>query len=137
MRIPGLLLGLLIGAELPIAAQTADSIRNGSDPVIQDNSFLVEEAYNQEAGIVQHISTFQIQRGTSDFDASFTQEWPVGSIKHQLSYDIPVSRIGSHTGLTADCYCFFSSFLAFSTAALSAAALSFSVFDFRVPALSR
>ena len=25
---------------------------------IQDNSFLIEEAYNQEANVVQHISTF-------------------------------------------------------------------------------
>jgi hypothetical protein len=26
---------------------------------IQDNSFLIEEAYNQEDGVVQHISAFQ------------------------------------------------------------------------------
>lgn len=25
---------------------------------IQDNSFLLEEAYNQEAGVVQHIQSF-------------------------------------------------------------------------------
>jgi hypothetical protein len=29
-----------------------------SDARIQDNSFLVEEAYNQEFGVVQHISNF-------------------------------------------------------------------------------
>ena len=28
-------------------------------PPIQDNSFLIEEAYNQERGVVQHIGTFQ------------------------------------------------------------------------------
>jgi hypothetical protein len=27
-------------------------------PPIQDNSFLIEEAYNQEFGMVQHINTF-------------------------------------------------------------------------------
>jgi len=27
-------------------------------PGIQDNSFLVEEAYNQNFGVVQHISSF-------------------------------------------------------------------------------
>ncbi len=86
-----MLLGLLAAAPTLLAQSAA--------PPIQDNSFLVEEAYNQEAGIVQHISTFQIARGTSDFDASFTQEWPVGSIRHQLSYDIPISRIGSQTGV--------------------------------------
>lgn len=48
---------------------------------------------------MQHISTFQGRRGSSDFDFAFTQEWPVGTIRHQLSYDIPVTRIGSRTGI--------------------------------------
>jgi hypothetical protein len=68
-------------------------------PIIQDNSFLMEEAYNQEQGIVQHITTFRRHRGSSDFDASFTQEWPIGSIKHQLSYDLPLIRSASETGI--------------------------------------
>ena len=68
-------------------------------PLIQDNSFLVEEAYNQEAGVVQHIVTFQQSRGLKGFDAAFTQEWPVGSIRHQLSYDLPLQRAGSSTGI--------------------------------------
>ncbi|MFL5490943.1 MAG: transporter [Gemmatimonadales bacterium] len=54
---------------------------------IQDNSFLVEEAYNQEAGVVQHISNYAVTGG--DWTFSFTQEWPLGGIKHQLSYTIP------------------------------------------------
>jgi hypothetical protein len=33
----------------------------GRDPRIEDNSFLIEEAYNQEYGVVQEISTFQRQ----------------------------------------------------------------------------
>jgi hypothetical protein len=57
-------------------------------PPIQDNSFLIEEAYNQDPGIVQHIFTFRNHRGSSDFEASFTQEWPVDGIKNQLSYDL-------------------------------------------------
>ena len=68
-------------------------------PGIQDNSFLMEEAYNQEQGIVQHIGTFRRHRGSSDFDASFTQEWPVGSITHQLSYDLPLVRSARETGV--------------------------------------
>jgi hypothetical protein len=99
MRIPVLLLGLLSVAAAPLAAQKTDSAKTSSDPVIQDNSFLVEEAYNQEAGIVQHIQTFQIERGSNDFDYSFTQEWPFESIRHQLSYTIPVSRVESQTGV--------------------------------------
>ena len=54
---------------------------------IQDNSFLLEEAYNQEAGVVQHISNYA--RTGGDWAFSFTQEWPLGGIKHQLSYTIP------------------------------------------------
>jgi hypothetical protein len=66
---------------------------------IQDNSFLVEEAYNQESGVVQHISTFARSENT-DWAFSFTQEWPLGGIRHQLSYIIPVEHIeGAGTGL--------------------------------------
>jgi hypothetical protein len=63
---------------------------------IQDNSFLIEEAYNQEAGVVQHISTFARANG-GDWGYSFTQEWPLGGIRHQLSYTIPIEH-GSATG---------------------------------------
>lgn len=74
MRTTALIGGLLSCTLTPVGAQRIDPPRTASDPVIQDNSFLVEEAYNQDAGVVQHITTFQIQRGTSDFDTSFTQE---------------------------------------------------------------
>ena len=66
---------------------------------IQDNSFLLEEAYNQDRGIVQHISTFSRSSG-GDWLYSFTQEWPLGGIYHQLSYTIPLQRNrGTGTGL--------------------------------------
>jgi hypothetical protein len=66
---------------------------------IQDNSFLMEEAYNQEAGVVQHISAFERVDG-GDWAYNFTQEWPLGGIRHQLSYTIPVEKIeGFGTGL--------------------------------------
>lgn len=57
---------------------------------IADNSFLVEEAYNQEAGVVQHISTWSRPDGGGAWEYSFTQEWPLGGVAHQLSYTIPV-----------------------------------------------
>ena len=65
-----------IGAQEPTAAPRP----------IQDNSFLVEEAYNQERGVVQHISTFQ--RSGDAWTYGFTQEWPVGGIGNQLSYSL-------------------------------------------------
>ena len=66
---------------------------------VQDNSFLIEEAYNQESGVVQHISTFARPSGGDAWAYSFTQEWPLGGIRHQLSYTIPVQREGGGTGL--------------------------------------
>lgn len=66
-------------------------------PRIEDNSFLIEEAYNQETGVVQHIQTFQYLRdGTWAY--TFTQEWPVPNQKHQLSYTIPLFRPDASNG---------------------------------------
>ncbi|MEJ7758836.1 MAG: hypothetical protein WKF55_04515 [Gemmatimonadaceae bacterium] len=62
---------------------------------IQDNSFLIEEAYNQPAGVVQHINTFSLDRDGKSWAYSFTQEWPLFSQRHQLSYTLPVERNGS------------------------------------------
>ncbi len=68
-------------------------------PRIADNSFLVEEAYNQEAGVVQHITNFRRAR-TGDWAFTFTQEWPAPSQRHQLSYTVPLlSASGAGTGV--------------------------------------
>jgi hypothetical protein len=66
---------------------------------IQDNSFLIEEAYNQERGVVQHISTFARPTDGNAWSYSFTQEWPLGGIQHQLSYTLPVQNDPDGTGL--------------------------------------
>lgn len=66
---------------------------------IQDNSFLIEEAYNQEYGVVQHIGNWT-RYSDGDWVFAFTQEWPLGGIRHQLSYTIPVqSSEAAGTGL--------------------------------------
>lgn len=80
----------LLGAVLPSALVAQDQ----SEPAIEDNSFLIEEAYNQEPGVVQHISTFAVTGASRrDLFYTFTQEWPFKSQKHQLSYTVPVSRL--------------------------------------------
>lgn len=57
---------------------------------IADNSFLVEEAFNQETGIFQNI--FVMTRSRSGlWSGSFTQEWPVPGQRHQLSFTAPLS----------------------------------------------
>ena len=52
---------------------------------ISDNSFLIEEAYNQDRGVVQHISSFVRPTRGSEFVYTFVQEWPVGGMQNQLS----------------------------------------------------
>jgi hypothetical protein len=81
---------LFLVALIPAAAQAQ---------AIADNSFLIEEAYNQEAGVVQHISAFQLFRGADSWAYSFTQEWPLFSQTHQLSFTLPVQR--THNGSAA------------------------------------
>ena len=66
--------------------------------VVRDNSFLIEEAYNQEAGVVQHIYTFQRTSGDA-WAASFTQEWPLGGIRHQLSWSLSAVNGGLGGGI--------------------------------------
>ncbi len=65
---------------------------------IQDNSFLIEEAYNQERGVVQHISTFD-NGDAETWEYAFTQEWSLGGIRHQLGYTLPVLDAGLGTGI--------------------------------------
>jgi Putative MetA-pathway of phenol degradation len=62
----------------------------GEAKPIQDNSFLLEEAYNQEPGVIQHISLFQRDRATGDWVYAFTEEWPALGQSHQASITVPV-----------------------------------------------
>lgn len=88
MRLLSLFLLAVIAWSCPVAGYAAEE---RPIDVIEDNSFLIEEAYNQEAGVVQHIFTAVYnndsrQRG---WTLNFTQEWPVFSQDHQFSYSIP------------------------------------------------
>ena len=87
-----LFLQRLLPALLLAATLTAQEKKEGP---IQDNSFLVEEAYNQEPGVVQHISTFTRYQESKDWIYTFTQEWPIGGLTHQLSYTLPWQRLGT------------------------------------------
>lgn len=74
---------LVLAAGLPLAAPAQEAAP------IEDNSFLLEEAYNQESGVVQHINTLWRSRGSWAY--SFTQEWPLSGQRHQLSFTVPVA----------------------------------------------
>ena len=66
---------------------------------VQDNSFLIEEAYNQGPGVVQHILTLthltsrMLGPDEREWAFNFTQEWPFFSQTHQLSYSVPYSFV--------------------------------------------
>ncbi|MBZ5505407.1 MAG: transporter [Acidobacteriia bacterium] len=104
----GILLLLLITVSW---AQDANSARPSDDPYfhdwkrelyesgIQDNSFLIEESYNQDYGVVQHINNFQRLWQSKSWVYSFTQEWPVDlAPKNQLSYTVVATHSGDSPG---------------------------------------
>jgi hypothetical protein len=92
----GLLIVLAV-TSIAVAQQPAPSPKPAEPEPIADNSFLIEEAYNQEAGVVQHINTF-MRMANGEWAYSFTQEWPVKSIKHQFS----ITAIGMQLGEGTD-----------------------------------
>jgi hypothetical protein len=59
---------------------------------IRDNAFLVEEAFNQEPGVAQHIFNWielwdrPPDAKTRDFAGTYTMELPLGSQRHQFSF---------------------------------------------------
>jgi hypothetical protein len=59
----------------------------------------VEEAYNQNFGVVQHISSFTRFFDSKDWNYTFTQEWPApGDERHQLSYTLVALHAGAFPG---------------------------------------
>src|SRR6185295_13211836 len=72
-----------------------DSIpRKGSylyygQPAFEDNSFLMEEAINQEKGIMQYISNFYFDNVKGgNFLYSFNQDIPITHLRHQVNYTV-------------------------------------------------
>ena len=76
VRAAGIVLLLLSLCPAAAGAATAAASEPATEPFrITDNSFLVEEAFNQEAGIFQNI--FNAARADEAWASTFTQEWPV------------------------------------------------------------
>ena len=65
---------------------------------IMDNSFFVEEAFNQDTGVVQNIVNFNRTRN-GEWVATFTQEWPLFSHTHQISYTLPFASTDLGSGI--------------------------------------
>ncbi len=69
-----------------------------AQPGIQDNSFLIEEAYNQEDGVIQHISSFEWLSSSHDWVYTLTDEWPLRTQKHQFSVTLAATHVGDFAG---------------------------------------
>ena len=92
--IQSLFLGLAVAWPAAAGAQQPTAAAPSARPFeIVDNSFLVEEAYNQEAGIFQNIFGALRNEG-GQWAATFTQEWPAPSVRHQLSYALVFDNEG-------------------------------------------
>ena len=90
------LLSLTFFASIPLSAGAEDaaSIPPNKPEKIRDNLFLLEEAYNQEPGVIQHIQSFIFNPREKSWNYNFTEEWPVPTDRHQLSLTIPVADQG-------------------------------------------
>ena len=80
----GLLIFLL---SLVVCASAQDDEKE-----ITDNSFLIEEAYNQDKDTMQSITVFSRNTRRNEWDLNFTQEFAVASRRHQLSYTVTGKR---------------------------------------------
>jgi hypothetical protein len=90
-------LPLLLTLCVPAFSQSPPPVKE--EPGIQDNSFLVEEAYNQDRGVVQHINTFSRMWNSKDWSYSLTQEWPTSrNWRHQWSYTVVGMHAGGYSG---------------------------------------
>lgn len=61
---------------------------------IKDNLFLMEEAYNQDPNVTQHIQTFLYAPASGSWGYDLTSEWPLFTQRHQISFSLPVISVG-------------------------------------------
>jgi hypothetical protein len=81
---------------IPIATLAQKEEAEKFVPAIEDNSMIIEEAYNQENRVVQHISNLVfLPIDEENIYYSFTQEWPAFGLKHQLSYTLQYYSFGN------------------------------------------
>jgi hypothetical protein len=83
-----------------VALAPLQAIAQAPEFGIVDNSFLIEEAFNQDRGFVQSTFTWARDRSGA-WEGNFTQEWPAPALTHQLSYSVPLTGgdgVGAHVG---------------------------------------
>jgi hypothetical protein len=81
-------------------AQDSTNMKNHwrNEPMsIEDNSFLLEEAFNQTPGVIQCTAINHIKRGVAELN--FECEMPMKGELHQLSVSVPAKVFQSTVGL--------------------------------------
>lgn len=73
---------LILLCTLPLASYGA----------IEDNSFLLEEAFNQEWGVYQFIQKYQTADNADGYAYTFENEIPITDKTHQFSYELTYAR---------------------------------------------
>lgn len=82
------------------AAQSVPSSEPAASGVIADNSFFIEEAYNQEPGVAQHVfaaAHFPAPRST--WNTTLTGEFPLHTQRHQGSWTLAFASSGAQDNL--------------------------------------
>jgi DtxR family Mn-dependent transcriptional regulator len=98
LSVVALLLLVLAGTPAAAQDQPAPAATGGAEPfAITDNSFFIEEAFNQEPRVFQNIAGALFEEG-GGWGLSFTQEWPAPSMAHQLSYTTTLLHADGETG---------------------------------------
>jgi DtxR family Mn-dependent transcriptional regulator len=87
---------LLVALTSPARGQT--QLLQATPFAILDNSFLVEEAFNQEPGIFQNMVKLRLGKDDA-WEAAYTQEWPVFTQAHQLSFTVGALGVNRERGL--------------------------------------
>lgn len=89
MRVTATWMRCVLAAFACLASASAASAQTKSARFgFVDNSFLIEEAFNQDPGIFQNIFVFSRSRD-GQWEGAFTQEWPLASRWHQASFSLP------------------------------------------------
>jgi DtxR family Mn-dependent transcriptional regulator len=89
-----------VARALLLIATLVSTARAQGTPAFEiiDNSFLIEEAFNQDDGTVQTIGTMRLG-ARNEWESSFTQEWPLLGHRHQISYSIPYVATSAARGV--------------------------------------
>lgn len=91
MSSPSTARALTLGLVLAVPSSSIAREAFPADGPIKDNMFLLEEAYNQETGVLHHNQYLLYVPSQRLWTYSYTEEWPAVNEHHQLSATVPLA----------------------------------------------